>query len=430
MQDRENPTPGTRQITGGQRITLLVVAVAGHGLKHIFNAAFFVLLPEIKASLGLSNTQVGTLSTFKNIAGGLANIPAGFIGDRFAHRRAEILGLSIILVSAFAMALGLATNFWMAVIAASLFTVAITFWHPSAIASLSREFASRRGFAISLHGTGGSVGETVGPVLVGWLLGFITWQVILQRSIGLGLVCGVLIWLFLRSIPTTGSSGVSVSRYMADVATLLRNGRLLLVLTFAGGFVGGQSAILTFLPIYLREDLEVSSATVGVYLLLANVAGIASQPIMGHISDSLGRKAILVPSLVVLGVCFLLLPTVPGDWSLGAVTQLLPRWSWLLELSWPLVAVALVMGAFLFPLMSILLASAMDLVAAGAQAATVSLVFGSAIIVSAFAPAIAGVMADAMGTKAAFMFGAGIVLTTALLAVVTRWQPSFAGAPR
>ena len=57
--------------------------------------------------------------------------------------------------------------------------------------------------------------------------------------------------------------------------------------------------------------------------------------------------------------------------------------------------------------MSILLASAMDLVAAGAQAATVSLVFGSAIIVSAFAPAIAGVMADAMGTKAAFMFGAG-----------------------
>ena len=410
MQDRENPIPVTRQITGGQRITLLVVAVAGHGLKHMFNAAFFILLPEIKAGLGLSNTQVGTLSTFKNIAGGLANIPAGFTGDRFAHRRAEILGLSIILVSAFAMALGLATNYWMAVIAASLFTIAITFWHPSAISSLSREFASRRGFAISLHGTGGSIGETVGPVLVGFLLGFITWRVILQGSIGLGLVCGVLIWLFLRSIPTTGSSGASVSRYLADTSTLLRNRRLLLVLLFAAGFVGGQSAILTFLPIYLKEDLGASSATTGLFLSLAQVGGIASQPVLGFASDRFGRKLILVPSLVVLGLTFIGLGVAPYGWVFAVVVFL--------------------MGGFLFPLMSILLASAMDLVAAGAQATTVSLVFGSAIIVSAFAPAIAGVMADAMGTKAAFMFGAGVVLSTALLAVVTRWQPSSAGAPR
>jgi len=74
----------------------------------------------------------------------------------------------------------------------------------------------------------------------------------------------------------------------------------------------------------------------------------------------------------------------------------------------------------------------MDLVALGAQATTVSLVFGSAIVVSAFAPALAGVLADSFGTEASFIFGAGLVLATSLLSSFTRWQtqaaaPAFPG---
>ena len=402
-QDKESASTEAEGITKGQRLTLLIVAVAGHGLKHMFNAAFFILLPEIKAGLGLSNTQIGTLSTFRGIAGGLANIPAGFAGDRFPRRRAEILGGTIILVSVFAVTLGLATNFWMAVVAASLFSVAISFWHPAAISSLSREFASRRGFAISLHGTGGSVGETLGPILVGSLLGVVSWRLVLQGSVIPGLVLGIAIWAFLRTIPTGKSSGASMMGYLGSVSVLLRNRKLLLVLIFAAGFAGGQSTILTFLPIYLDEDLGASSVTIGLYLSLAQVGGIVSQPLIGFASDRLGRKLILAPSLTMLGLSFIGLGIVPSGWMFGVVV--------------------LAMGAFLFPLMSILLASAMDLVEVGAQATTVSLVFGSAVAVSAFAPAIAGVLADSAGTEAAFMFGAGLVLSASFLSTVTRWQP-------
>ena len=94
LENREAAIPQAEGITGRQRLTLLIVTVAGHGLKHVFNSAFFILLPEIKMGLGLSNTQVGALSTFRGIAGGLANVPAGFMGDRFGARRAEILGFS------------------------------------------------------------------------------------------------------------------------------------------------------------------------------------------------------------------------------------------------------------------------------------------------------------------------------------------------
>ena len=150
--------------------------------------------------------------------------------------------------------------------------------------------------------------------------------------------------------------------YLGSVSALLRNGKLLLVLIFAAGFAGGQSTILTFLPIYLDEDLGASSVTIGLYLSLAQVGGIVSQPLIGFASDRLGRKLILAPSLAMLGLSFVGLSIVPSGWLFGLVV--------------------LAMGAFLFPLMSILLASAMDLVEVGAQATTVSLVFGSAVVVS------------------------------------------------
>ena len=191
--------------------------------------------------------------------------------------------------------------------------------------------------------------------------------------------------------------------YLGSVSALLRNGKLLLVLIFAAGFAGGQSTILTFLPIYLDEDLGASSVTIGLYLSLAQVGGIVSQPLIGFASDRLGRKLILAPSLAMLGLSFVGLSIVPSGWLFGLVV--------------------LAMGAFLFPLMSILLASAMDLVEVGAQATTVSLVFGSAVVVSAFAPAIAGMLADSADTEAAFLFGAGLVLSASLLSAVTRWKP-------
>ncbi len=398
-------TPSTRpleSVTDKQRLTLLVATVAGHGIKHIFNSAFFILLPEIKTGLLLSNTQVGTLSTVRNVVGGLFNLPAGFTADRFSRRRAEILGLSIALVGFFAMLLGLAPNFWVAMVASALMTAAIAFWHPAAISSLSRHFAARRGFAIALHGTGGSLGETIGPTLAGALIIVLGWRLVLQWSVIPGILLGLLVWFVLRSVPTGESAAASMKSYLRAFRQLFRNGRVLLVLLFAGGYTGGHAVVLTFLPIYLREDAGVSSVVVGLYLSFANVGGIVSQPLLGYASDRLGRKAVLAPSLTILALSTLSLYLAPPGWIFALVV--------------------LVMGAFAFPLMSIHLAAVMDLTEGGIQATAVSLVFGSAVVVSGITPTLAGILADALSVKATFLMAGGILLATALAAAVTRWQ--------
>jgi predicted MFS family arabinose efflux permease len=396
--------PSNRPLRVNQRVILLATCAVGHGLKHLFNAAFFVLLPEIKMDLRLTNVQVGALTTIRNIAGGFANLPAGLVADRFGKHRAEILGGCLVATGAFAYMLGMSPNYWTAVFAAGLITVAISFWHPAAIGSLAQQFANRRGFAIGIHGTGGSVGEAAGPILAGALLSFVTWRFVSQVSLIPAIISGATVWIILRGIPPDTIHTNTFKSYFVSVRRLLSNKKLLLILLITGGFSGGQSTVLTFLPIYLREDLNVSTITLGVYLSLAHIAGIGSQPVMGLLSDRFSRKIILAPALVLLSASIMALGFVPPGF--------------------PLAVVVLIMGLFLFPMMAILLAAAMDLVEPDVQATTVSLVFGASVIVSGLAPAIAGRLADHFAIEITFVFSAIIVLASAVLASVTHWSAS------
>ncbi len=391
-----------RELTVGQRRTLLITAVVGHGIKHLMNAGFAVLLPEMKTGLGLNNTQVGIMSTSRFLAGGLANFPAGYIADRFTHMRAIVLGLSIAGIGVMYFLAGITTAFWLVTLWASLMVVSISLWHPAAIGSLSRQFTSNRGFAISLHGTGGSVGEAIGPLVAGFLLAFFTWQFIFQGAIVPSIILGFVIWFVLRRVPADISQATSFGDYLLGVRELLSNRRLLLVLFFTGGFAGAQATMYTFLPVYLREDIALEPETVGIFLSLLNLPGLASQPAMGYLSDRWGRKAVLAPAMGLLGVFYLLLGVVPAGI--------------------PLIATILAAGLFFYPMMAIFLASASDLAPSDVQSTTVSLVFGVATLVGSLAPVAAGLIADTHGLRWTFFFCATLVLAMAFAAAVTRWE--------
>ena len=358
--------PAERELTRGQRQTLLITAVVGHGIKHLMNAAFAVLLPELKTGLGLTNTQVGVLSTSRFLTGGLANFPAGYIADRFTKLRAIVLGISIAGIGVTYALAGLTTSFWLVTLWTSLMVLFISLWHPAAIGSLSRQFTSNRGFAISLHGTGGSVGEAVGPIVAGALLGFFTWQFIFQGAIVPALILGFVIWFVLRRVPADISQAASFAEYLVALRRLLRNRRLLLVLFFTGGFAGAQATMYTFLPVYLREDIGLTSGNLGFHLFLLHVTGIFSQPVMGWLSDRLGRKAVMVPAMAILAIAYFLFGVVPEGL--------------------PLIATILVASLFFYPMMAIFLASASDLAPSDVQSTTVSLVFGVATLFGSLAP--------------------------------------------
>jgi MFS family permease len=374
---------------------LASVLVAGHAVKHTYNSGFFLILPEIARELSLSNTSIGFLNTARSFAGSGANLPAGFVADRFSNRWGRILGGAMITIGIFQFIMGSVDAYLSILLCAMVVSAAISFWHPPAISALALRFASRRGFAISLHGSGGSIGEAVGPVLVGALLGILTWQAILHLSLIPAVLTGLVVWFLLRNVAGHPRGAVSLRAYLGGLVKFIRDPHLALIFVSVGAFSMAQAAVNTFLPIYLRNDLNYEPLVAGGFLFLGQVAGIVSSPVLGHLSDRFTRRAVLVPSLLLLGTGSFVLSIAPaGPALVGSVV-------WI--------------GAFMFPMTSLFLAAAMDRVGAGTQATAVSLVFGIGTLFGSFSPTIAGVLADGFGIQAAFHWAAAIAVVSAIL---------------
>jgi len=405
--DASAPDPAAARAAASRPLLMMAVVVAGHALKHLYNSSFFVLLPEVKLGLGLTNAGLGSVSAFRNVAGGLTNLPAGFVGDRFQGRWAAILGLSLAVVGLSYVAVGSVRGIFPLIAVATLLSIGTTLWHPPAISALSRRFAERRGFAISVHGTGGSVGEALGPLVAGGLLLYLGWRTVFRAMGPPALLGGVVVWLVLRRLPSGAGLAPSLREYLAAVRRLLGNRRMPGILVVVAGFGATQSPVMTFLPVYLQIDLGYSASVMALYIFASQAAGIVSQPLLGHLSDRYGRRQVLLPSMLALSATSLGVSLVgPGA---------------------PLLVVVFLMGAFLFPLMSVLLAAAGDVAGEGLQATSVSIVFATTVVASGLSPYLSGLLADAFGVSVVFPYAAGLALATAVALAVQRWPRVAAG---
>jgi MFS family permease len=273
-------------------------------------------------------------------------------------------------------------------------------FHPPALGALSRRFPDRRAFAISMHGTGGSVGEVMGPLLAAGLLAFLTYRGVLQLSLVPALIGAFFLWRLLQGEQAHDHGGpTSFRQYLGSFGKLIAQRALLLVCLVTALRSVGQASTTTFLPVYLREDLDFSAGLVALYISLAQVVGIGSQPVMGYLSDRFGHKSVLVPALTIFALTFLLVPLADGKVQLALVVLLL--------------------GAFLFSLHAILISAAAELVPENMQSTVVSLIFASSFL-GALAPTIAGVIADSYGLETTFVFSAVLVGLSAIVLAATK----------
>ena len=63
-----------------------------------------------------------------------------------------------------------------------------------------------------------------------------------------------------------------------------------------------QSALLTFLPVYLARDMGYSPLWIGACMFALQAAGFIAAPIAGHLSDTIGRRQIIVSSMSMTAV--------------------------------------------------------------------------------------------------------------------------------
>lgn len=395
---------------------LVSAIVLGHSVGHIFNSSLPLLLAMMKTDprFNLTATQFGVVGGVGRGSSDATTIVAGYLGERFANRPGVMLSISLIIMGSSYFLLGMAPSFWWLLGAMLLVGIGPSLYHPPAIAELSKRFPDRRGFAISLHGTGGSIGEMFGPFIAGllttetfkvgsivtitYLIAF-EWNELLKISVLPALLFAVLVYLMMRNVSKetadTGSSG----EYFRGLRELLKVKGIWGLILVTGLSDMGLSSVTYFLPLYLisapgEGGLGKDALTVGFFLAGAQVAGIIAQPVMGWLSDMYGRKIVLLPAMTFLGILFIGLYFASDGYQL--------------------VLNVFAMGAFLYSLHTVFIAAAMDISGGKSQATVVSLIYSASLLGTA-SPIFTGLLIDEFGLKSAFLFSGIISLLATIL---------------
>ena len=72
--------------------------------------------------------------------------------------------------------MGLANNIWMIIAMLVFIGATNNLWHPAAISYLSTLYPEQRGYVLSIHTVGASMGDMIAPLIAGFLLVGLTWK--------------------------------------------------------------------------------------------------------------------------------------------------------------------------------------------------------------------------------------------------------------
>ncbi len=373
----------------------------GHSLTHWYPATFYLLLPLIGKELGLSYSQIGLVMTCQYIAGALSNIPGGMFVDTVG-RKGFLLALSLFWIGFPYLLMGFTHSYWLLLACISLVGVGNNLWHPTAIPTLANRFPERKGLVLSLHGMGGNVGDALAPLAIGALLATLTWRQIVFVNIVPGVLIACLILAYLGSLRVIGDAakksaaaeGQTLAQYFGGLRELLRN-RGVMLLTVSSAFrTMTQSALLTFLPVFLAYEMGYSPFWVGACMFMLQAAGFAASPVAGHLSDRMGRRSILMSSMGMTAVVLIFM-AIAGRSS-------------------AFIFFIAVLGFFLYAIRPVLQAWILDSAPKNMGGTSIGVLFGAQALGSSIAPLVGGMIADRYGLMATFYFLAATIVVANL----------------
>ncbi|MCJ7595629.1 MAG: MFS transporter [Desulfobacterales bacterium] len=293
-----------------EKIPLLLLFL-GHVWVDASQGILPVVLVKFKELFALSYFQVGVVMTLLNVSSSVIQPLFGYIADRLR------MGWSVpwgILWTAVCMGLlGWAPNYPTALLLVGFAGLGTAVFHPRGMMAASLISGSRKGLGTAIFSTGGNLGFALGPMVGGFLiLGFG-----IHATVGM-----ILPWLLIAAViylypgdflrrevgRRTGSRDDGkdrrdaipwVSLFMVCIIVTLRSWTYM--------------SFITYLPMYLQIrglELRTGSLILTTFLACGAVAGLYG----GHLSDRIGRRSVIVGSMLLYPIFSSLFMVSSGVW--------------------------------------------------------------------------------------------------------------------
>jgi MFS family permease len=295
--------------TSGVREKLLVAAfMFGHFTHHVTNTLLTPLLPLIRDGFNLTYAQSGLLVSAFSVSQGLSQAPIGALADRVGSR--SVVSVGLILTGVACFAIGLAADFPQLLFLLVALGIIAGTYHAPAAALLAQIFPpDRRGGALGWHTVGGNFSFMATPLVAGGLTAATqTWQTPYFAFAIAPIVAGLALLLILprTNERSRGGSPMEVLRELAGVFRVVGP-----LLTAAVLFQMIYAAVSAFLALYLVDERGFEPPAAAALVAAPYLAGLLGSPLGGMMSDKLGRRPVILLSLVCTGPLILLLSIAP-----------------------------------------------------------------------------------------------------------------------
>jgi len=285
-------------------VSLCATALAVYGSYSLVRTP---VLPLFARSIRLPPELIGLVVAASTITGIFLKLPAGALSDLFGRRRVLILGAAIFALAPFLYLLPHS--------AASL--ISLRFVHGAATAVFGPVMAAlisdlapreRRGRWLGTYAAAQSAGNASGQLLGGVLLslgGFF------YPFVSAG-VCGALGLLLLPRLPVADHKlfGARMSGRLCDSLRLVLTDRAILLISVAtAGQYLANGAFVGFLPLYAQDAAGLAPWQIGILFGVQTGCVLAFRPVLGTLSDHVGRAPVMVGGLLTSAAALLLLPS-------------------------------------------------------------------------------------------------------------------------
>jgi len=296
--------------TKGESRRRIFLLALGHFTNDTYPGFLAPLQPVLMTSIGYNLTLAGLLSSVQAIANSIMQPVFGHFTDRLRRPWLVVLGP---LVTALCLgSIGLWHSYsglLLIIIIGGLGTAA---FHPQGAVLASQGRIKRRGLSMSLFVTGGNAGHALGPVIILSIVSL--WGV---RYSYLTILYGlVVVWLLWRYLPKT-LPAVEPQERSRKYAFMFSGGArpllfLWLVVAIRAFII---SSFMTFGPIFLH-DRHFSLMLAGLANTILEISGSVGNVGGGMLSDHIGRKPVILLSLLLALPFFYLYLCISSIWSL------------------------------------------------------------------------------------------------------------------
>jgi MFS family permease len=256
------------------------------------------LLPLLARQLGATPAMVGIVMASSTLAGVLLKLPAGAWSDVLGRKPLLLTAAIVFAVMPFGY-LG---------IGSLTLLMAARFVHGSATAIMGPVMsatisdlspAHKRATWLSTYSTVQGAGQAVGPVLAGWLVARGRYDIAFMTAGALALATPLMVMRLRLQPRAAAASAIHFRQFRRGVIDVMREPRILVASGTHAAYFVMNGTLNAFLPLFAQDELGLNASEIGVLFGTQTLTTLAIRPLIGIMSDRLGRRGAIAAGLAV-----------------------------------------------------------------------------------------------------------------------------------